>query len=81
MQVIFHTFNIGDVDDVDIYAGQAIYEWQQTEHGKWVMDHASDLTYHTRMDSNYWGYDIVITGKISDQRHTTEYFLKWPKKS
>ena len=77
MKVTFHRFNVGDVDDIDIYAGQAIYEWQQTEHGKWVMTHATDLTYHTQMDTNYWGYDIAITGTISDQLHATEYFLRW----
>jgi len=66
-----------DVDDVDIYASQPIYEWQQTEHGKWVMENAHDLTYHTRPDEAMWGYRVVIRGEISDPRKVTEYYLRW----
>ena len=32
--MIFHQFNLGDVEDPDIYAAQPIWEWQQTEKGK-----------------------------------------------
>jgi hypothetical protein len=33
---IVHTFKLSDVDDVDLYAAEPIYNWQQTEVGKWV---------------------------------------------
>lgn len=80
MNITFYNFNMGDVDDVDVYVAQHLYQWQQTEHGQWVMNHAEDLTYHTQPDGLHWGYDVIVTGSIRDPRQRTEYFLRWPKK-
>jgi len=77
VKINFHTFTMGDVDDVEIYAAQPIHEWQQTEHGRWVMENAHDLTYHTKADETTWGYRVVIRGEISDPRKVTEYYLRW----
>ena len=68
---------MGDVDDVDIYVAQPIYEWQQTEQGKWVMEHARNLTYHTVPDPRTFGYRITISGEIDTGPQLTEYLLKW----
>lgn len=76
MKVTFHSFSMGDVDDVDIYAAQPIYEWQQTEQGQWVMEHATDLVYYTGADPITFGYKITICGEI-DGPAATEYFLRW----
>lgn len=76
MLVTFHTFTMGDVEDVDIYVAQPIYEWQQTEKGRWVMEHASDLRYWTNTDLTTFGYKISITGHI-EEKAATEYFLRW----
>ena len=78
MKITFHTFSMGDVDDVDIYAAQPIYEWQQTNQGRWVMENAHDLTYYTGADPYNFGYKISITGEIGDPRKVTEYYLRWP---
>ena len=78
MKITFHRFNMGDVEDVDVYAAQPILEWQQTEQGQWVMENAHNLTYHTRPDQMRWGYDVAIRGEITDPRKQTEYFLRWP---
>lgn len=77
MKLTFHRFNIADTIDPDIAAAEPILAWQSTEQGRWVMQHAHDLTYHHQPDANYWGYDVVIRGKISDPRLVTEYLLKW----
>lgn len=80
MRITFYTFNMGDVYDVDVYANQMIDQWQNTKQGRWVMNHAHDLQYHTQPDTNFWGYDVAISGQIYDPRQRTEYFLRWPKK-
>lgn len=72
----FHTFRMGDVDDVAIYAAQPIWEWQQTDQGRWVMEHAQDLVYHTNADPTAFGYRVYISGHL-EPRHATEYLLKW----
>jgi hypothetical protein len=68
---------MGDVDDVDIYVAQPIYEWQQTEQGKWVMEHANNLTYHTAPDLHTFGYRVSIIGDINPGPRLTEYLLKY----
>jgi hypothetical protein len=68
---------MGDVDDIDIYVAQPIYEWQQTEQGRWVMENAHNLTYVTQPDDVNWGHSIVIRGEINDPHKVTEYFLRW----
>lgn len=78
MKITFHTFTMGDVEDVDIYAAQPIYEWQQTPKGQWAMENAHNLTYHTTQDFSLMGHRIVIRGEINDPRKQTEYFLRWP---
>ena len=79
MKIAFYTFRMGDVEDVDIYVAQPIYEWQQTDHGRWVMENAYDLKYYTGPDHQGWGYQITIRGEIRDPKKLTEYFLRWPK--
>ena len=76
MQITFHSFTMGDVDDVDIYVAQPIYEWQQTQQGKWVMANAQDLKYYTNPDASTFGYKITIRGSLEPIK-ATEYFLRW----
>jgi hypothetical protein len=64
---ILYTFTIGDVDDLDIYIAQPIYEWQQTPAGKWCMKHATDLEYHTQVDHMTMGHRVVITGFLKEK--------------
>ena len=33
-----HTFNMGDVEDPEIYVAGPLFDWQQTEKGKWIME-------------------------------------------
>lgn len=75
---IVHKFTMGDVEDVEIYMASPLYEWQQTEHGKWVMTHSKDPQYHIHADHVTYGYQIVITAHITPKRWT-EYTLRgWP---
>ena len=77
-RLALHQFRMGDVDDVEIYVAQPIYEWQQTEAGKWCMEHAENLHYLTGFDPGGWGYRITITGDLEDKL-ATEYLLRWKK--
>ncbi len=79
MIVEFHSFNLADVDDVDIYVADPIWQWQQTELGQWAMTHARDLTYHTSVSPDILGYRISIRGRIEESPALTEYLLKYGK--
>ena len=74
---IVHKFRLGDCEDPDIYVAQPIYEWQQTEHGQWVMKHGRDQQYHLHMDYLTFGYQVTITAHILAKRWT-EYCLRFP---
>ena len=69
---------MGDVDDVEVYAAQPIYEYLQTEQGKWVQDRCEDLTWHTLANPDTYGWTVLIRGSITDQ-HATEYYLRYGK--
>ena len=75
--VVVASFNIGDVDDPDLYAAQPIYEWQQTEAGKWVMEHAVDEPFWHR-ESIPWlmGYKYLIVARLKEQDELY-WTLKW----
>jgi hypothetical protein len=72
---VLHEFRMGDVEDVELYAAQPIYEWQQTPEGKFCMEKATDLEYHTQVDHVTMGYRVVITGYLSG-KHATFWALK-----
>ena len=62
-----HEFTLGDVDDVEIYMAQPIYEW--------CMEKATEITYHTMFDHSVYGHRVVITGYLSG-KHATFWSLK-----
>ena len=64
-EMVVHEFKMSDVDDPDLYAAQPLYEWQQTEFGKWVMKNAADTpTWHRYADPISYGYQYRITAKF-----------------
>lgn len=77
--VVFHTFTLGDVDDPDIYVAQPIYDWQQTDQGRWVMNHCADPRYSYSPDSLTWGHRVRLYGDLSDQ-DAVFFQLKWGNK-
>lgn len=76
LRIKFHSFTLGNVDDVEIHAAQPIYEWQQTPPGKWCMAHASDVTWHQALDYHRMGYCVTIYGYL-EPKLATEYFLRY----
>ena len=75
--VCVHEFTVGDVEDPDIIAGEPIWNWQQSEAGTWVMEHAVEKPYWIRvMDYNTWGHRYRIMARLSEQNETF-WSLKW----
>jgi len=76
-KVVVHRFMMGDVDDPDIYAAQPLWEWQQSEMGKWVMERAVDTPeWHRHVDHTTYGYQYAIVAKMKDVDYTF-WTLKW----
>lgn len=77
--VAVHSFNMGDVEDPDLYAAQPIMEWQQSEAGQWVMEHAVETPFwHRHVDPHSYGYKYYIIARLAEQDQTY-WALKWQK--
>ncbi len=75
-EVVVHTFTMGDVEDPDLYAAQPLWEWQESEQGKWVMTHAVETpVWHRTADTYNYGYRYAITAKLQGAR-LTEWLLR-----
>jgi hypothetical protein len=76
-QVVVHKFTIGEVDDPDLYAGQPLWEWENSEAGQWVKQHAIETPiWHRQKHSHlFWGYEYCITAKFAGAR-LTEFLLR-----
>jgi hypothetical protein len=75
--MVVHKFRLGDVEDPVLYAAQPIYEWQQTEAGRFVMEHAVESPWWMRhMDPTDYGYQFVIVARMRESDQTF-YTLKW----
>jgi hypothetical protein len=75
--VVVASFNIGDVEDLDLYAAEPIIRWQVTDAGRWVIEHAVEQPFwHRVMDPMTWEhrYHIVARLKEPDELYWT---LKW----
>ena len=69
-EYIFHSFTMGDVDDPEIYAAAPLYDWMQTEKGKWVTEHSLTEPYFSLRPNKYYGYDIIISAVFNDKDQT-----------
>jgi hypothetical protein len=76
IKVVVKTLNVGDVEDPEIYLGAVAFEWLQTEHGKYVKEKATDLTYHQHIEYTSYGYSYYITA-LFDDAEAVIYKLKW----
>ena len=75
--VVVHRFQMGDVEDPDLYAAQPLWEWQASEMGKWVMERAVDTPeWHRQMDQLQYHMQYAVTAKMKDVDYTF-WVLKW----
>jgi hypothetical protein len=75
--MVVHKFRMGDVEDPVLYAAQPIYEWQQSEAGKFVMEHAVEPPWWVRTIDQYsYGFEFAIMARMKEADQTF-YTLKY----
>lgn len=63
--------HMADVEDPDLFVAQPIWEWQQTEPGKFVMEHAETEPYWiSGVDYSSYGTVYKIMARLSEQNET-----------
>ena len=69
--VCVHEIRMGDCEDPDLFVAEPIWKWQQTDAGKFVMEHAVDPPYWTRAtDHHSYGHVYRIMARLSEQNET-----------
>ena len=60
--IVAHSFTLGDVEDPDIYAAEPLWEWQNSEAGKWAMENCAETpSWHRVMIPYGYSYHVKIT--------------------
>jgi hypothetical protein len=68
---IVHEFRLSDVDDPDLLAAEPIWNWQQSDSGKWVMENAIQKpSWHRHADISTYGYKYQIRADLTDEQIT-----------
>ena len=63
--MIVYEFNMGDVEDPEIYCASPLYDWQQSEHGKWVMNNSLEKPVFYIRPGDHYGYKVIVTAKFN----------------
>jgi hypothetical protein len=75
--VCVYEIKMGDVEDPDLMVANPIWEWQQTEAGKFIMENAVEKPYWTRhTDYLGFGHKYHIVARLSEHNETF-WSLKW----
>ena len=68
---VVHYIKMGDVEDPDLFVAQPIYEWQQTEAGKWIMENSNPApSWHRHNDLYDYGYVFQIRAYLTHKQLT-----------
>jgi hypothetical protein len=74
---VVHTIKMSDVEDPDLLVAQPIYEWQQSEAGKWIMENSlPSPSWHRNHDIYNYGYTYQIIAYLTPKQ-LTFYKLKF----
>ena len=78
-KAVVHRFSISDTDDPEIYAAEPIWKWQQSDAGKFVMEHAIDVpVFHKSISVHSLCYDYAITAELEKKKYS-EFLLRFGK--
>lgn len=75
-KVVVHSIRMSDCEDPDLMVAQPIYEWQQTDAGKFVMERSRDTSWHRHLDYNSYGHVYTIVAELPAKDYTF-WLLKW----
>jgi hypothetical protein len=78
-KIVVHQFSVGDVEDPDLYAAHPLWEWQESEPGKFVMEHAVESpVWHRCMDPYNYGHQYAVVAEL-EKKKLSEFYLRWGK--
>lgn len=72
IEYVVHTIRMADSEDPDLFVSQPIYEWQQTDAGKYVMANSKpEPMWFRGLDyPTHYGYTYTIKAYFSPEQLT-----------
>ena len=71
MEYVVKQIRMSDCEDPDLFVSQPIYEWQQTEEGKYVMKHSKpEPMWFRSFDHTAYGYLYTIKAYLTPEQAT-----------
>jgi len=78
-KVVVHTIKMSDCEDPDIMVAEPMWNWQQSDQGKFVMENAIETpSWHRHYDTFSYGHIYAIVAEL-DSKKLAEFYLKWGK--
>ena len=76
-KILVHKFNMGDVEDPELYAAGPILSFEKTDKGQWLHNHSVEqMAYDIVTDFDTYGYKCLIHAWL-EEKDLTYYQLKW----
>jgi hypothetical protein len=76
-KVVVHKVQMGDVEDVELYAAEPLYKFEISDKGRWVMENALQKpVWYCRPDYETFGNKLTVIAELSDE-NATFFQLKW----
>lgn len=77
MKILVHKFNMGDVEDPELYAAAPILDFEKSEKGMWLKEASTEqMTFNIVIDYDTYGYKCLIHAFL-EEKDITFYKLKW----
>jgi len=78
-KVVVHKFTVGDVEDPDLYAGEPLWKWQESDAGKFVAENAIEPPVWQRdIDHLHFGYRYAIVATL-EKKKLSEFYLRFDR--
>jgi hypothetical protein len=76
-KVVVHTLTICTVNRPNLFVTDPLYEWQISDQGRWVLEHAVELPVtKIIMEPHIWVYTYKVIAKLREI-DITEFYLRW----
>lgn len=78
IKLTVYEFNMGDVEDPEIYAASPLHDWEfETEQGRWVMEHAlQPPVFYIGPCMQTYGYKCRVEAELTE-KDATYFNLRW----
>lgn len=71
IKTVVHEIKMADVEDPDLMVAEPIWQWQQTEEGKFIMENSNPApSWHRTFDVMLYGHVYKIVAYLDEKAYT-----------